>query len=44
MQLPAHLRIFKTNLIKVLLKFIEGRADSSDDDWLKKKRGYIKLL
>jgi len=44
MHLPAHLRIFKSNLIKVLLKFLENHADESDPEWLKKRKGYLKLL
>lgn len=44
MHLPAHLRIFKNNLIKVLLKFIENHADDFDHEWLKKRKGYLNLL
>ena len=44
MHLPAHLRIFKSNLIKVLLKFLENHANESDSEWLKKRKGYLKLL
>lgn len=44
MKLPAHLRIFKQNLEKTLVKLLESKEGCNDRDWLSKKRGYVRLV
>lgn len=44
MKLPAHLRIFKLNLERTLVKMLEQKEGCIDREWLAKKRGYQRLV